>query len=162
LLDIINLESEGTNKMKVILIEDVKGIGKKGDVVNASDGHARNFLFPKKLAIEATPNNLKTLERREMALEATRIETLEQATKVKEKLEKTEITIKVKCGENGKLFGSVTNGDIGDKIKEVSKLELDKKKIVIDEPIKSIGEKQITVKLHPEVSAKMTVKIEEL
>ncbi|MCQ2554509.1 MAG: 50S ribosomal protein L9 [Clostridia bacterium] len=146
--------------MKVILLSDVKGTGKKGDTCNVSDGYAKNMLLPKGLAIEATPNNIKTLERKK-ALEAKRIEEEKaEARALKEKLEKLELKLKVKAGDNGKIFGSVTSMDIANALKTQEKIELDKKKIELKNPIKEVGKTEVTVKLYTEISAKLKVDIE--
>ncbi|HHY82229.1 MAG TPA: 50S ribosomal protein L9 [Clostridiales bacterium] len=147
--------------MKVILLQDVKGHGKKGDVVNASDGYARNYLIPNKLAIEATSKNLADLMNKKAA-ESKRKETeLEEAKKLAEKISGLEVVVKAKCGENGKLFGSVTNKEIAETLKSRHNINIDKKKIVLSEPIRSLGSFQLEVKVYPEVSAKLNVKVEE-
>lgn len=145
--------------MKVILLQDIKGVGKKDDLINAADGHARNYLIPKKLAVEATDINIKQLKAKKKNEEQKRLDELEEAKKLATQIEKLNLEIKVKCGENGKLFGSVTNKEIADEIENISKLIIDKKKISIDEPIKSVGEKKVTVKLHPDVTIKITIKV---
>ena len=148
--------------MKVILLEDIKGVGKKDQIINASDGHARNYLFPKKLALEATAANLKQLERKKKVLNDKILKDLEEAKELAKKLEQLKIAISVKIGDNGKLFGSVTNKEIADAIEEASGIKIDKKKVVLDEPIKSIGEKIVTVKVHSEVNAKVPIEIKSL
>jgi len=145
--------------MKVILLEDIKGVGKKDQIVNASDGYARNFLFPKKLALEATSGNLHQLENKKKNEEARKKEEFEKAKELEEKIEKQSITIAVKVGDNGKLFGSVTNKEISSALKEQTGLDIDKKKIVLNDTIKTIGEKQVDIKLHPKVTAKLKVNI---
>lgn len=145
--------------MKVILLQDIKGVGKKDDLINAADGHARNYLIPKKLAVEATDINIKQLNAKKKNEEQKRLDELEEAKKLGTQIEKLNLEIKVKCGENGKLFGSVTNKEIADEIENISKLIIDKKKISIDEPIKSVGDKKVTVKLHPDVTIKITIKV---
>jgi large subunit ribosomal protein L9 len=147
--------------MKVILLQDVKGQGKKGQVVNASDGYARNFLLPNKLAIEATSKNLNELKNKQIAESNRKKQELEEAKKQAEVISKLQVTIKAKCGENGKLFGSVTNKEIADTLKAQHNLNIDKKKIVLPEPIRSLGSFQMEVKVYPEVSAKLNVKVEE-
>ena len=145
--------------MKLILLEDVKSVGKKGDLINASEGYAKNFLLPKKLAVEATKSNLNDYELKQKADAKRRQEELEKAQEaaLKDKV----VTIKVKTGGNGKLFGSVTNKEVADAIVEQTKLEIDKKKVSIGDPIKMVGERTAVVKLHPKVSAEVTIKIEE-
>lgn len=147
--------------MKVILIEDVKGTGKKGDICEVSDGFARNMLFKKKLALEATPNNLKKLER-DKENERLRIEKeREEAFLLKERLEKIEVSLKVKAGDNGKIFGSVTSMDISGALKDQENIDVDKKKIDLKSPIKNIGKVSVIVKLYQEITAELKVSIEE-
>ena len=142
--------------MKVILLKDVKSLGKKGDVVNTSDGYARNFLFPKKLAEEATNNNLHILNNKKENERKQKLAELEAAQKLAGELKGKEIKITAKTGDNGKLFGAITSKDVSTKIKEIYKVEIDKKKIVM-ETIKVAGGYDIEVKLYPEVSTKMKV-----
>ncbi len=146
--------------MKVILIEDVKGTGKKGQIVNASDGYANNFLFPKKLALAATNENMNNLKQKQKAEERRKAEELAAAKEIAEQLLKHEIKISVKTGENGKLFGSVTNKEIAAAIEEQTGIVIDKKKISNDQ-IKTVGEKQVSVKLHTEVTANIKVIISQ-
>ena len=133
--------------MKVILLTDVKGMGKKGEIVNASDGHARNYLIPRKLAIPADKQNVnewtakKSSEAHKKELEK------EEAIKIKEKLEKVVLTIKTKAGENGKTFGSITSKEISENIEKEFKEKIDKKKIVVKEPIKTLGVCTIELRL---------------
>ncbi len=148
--------------MKVILLEDIKGVGKKDQIINASDGYARNFLFAKKLALEATPGNMKTLENRKKAEEAKRQEEYEEAKALALKIEANPVSVAVKIGDNGKLFGSVTNKEIGAAMKEQYNIDVDKKKIVINDAIKAVGEKIVDVKLHSKVTAKLKVNIVEM
>ena len=147
--------------MKLILLEDVKSVGKKGDLINASEGYAKNFLLPKKLAVEATKSNLNDYELKQKADAKRRQEELEKAQETAAALKDKVVTIKVKTGGNGKLFGSVTNKEVADSIVEQTKLEIDKKKVSIGDPIKMVGERTAVVKLHPKVSAEVTIKIEE-
>ena len=147
--------------MKVILLEDVKGRGKKGQVVNASDGYARNYLLPRKLAVEATDQHLNELKSKEIAESNRKKNEWAEAKKQAEALSALQVTVKAKCGENGKLFGSVTNKEIADTLKAQHHLNIDKKKIVLPEPIRSLGSFQLEVKVYPEVSAKLDVKVEE-
>ena len=147
--------------MKLILLEDVKSVGKKGDLINASEGYAKNFLLPKKLAVEATKSNLNDYELKQKADAKRRQEELERAQETAAALKDKVVTIKVKTGGNGKLFGSVTNKEVADAIVEQTKLEIDKKKVSIGDPIKRVGERTAVVKLHPKVSAEVTIKIEE-
>ena len=143
--------------MKVILLEDVKGSGKKGDVINSSDGYARNFLLPKKLAVEATQANLTVLKNQKESVEHKRAVNKDNATKLAERLEATEIKIQAKSGDNGKLFGAVTSIDIEKAIKEQAGIEVDKRKIVLDDTIKVTGNYDIVVKLFEGVSAKVKI-----
>jgi large subunit ribosomal protein L9 len=147
--------------MKVILLQDVKGHGKKGDVVNASDGYARNYLFPRKLAIEATDKNLRELRSRQAAESKRKQAELEEARKQAEALSSLEVVVKAKSGESGKLFGSITNKEIADALKKQHNIDLDRKKIVLPEPIRSLGSFQLEVKVYPEVTAKLNVKVAE-
>ncbi len=135
--------------MKLILLEDVKSVGKKGDLINASEGYAKNFLLPKKLAVEATKSNLNDYELKQKADAKRRQEELEKAQETAAALKDKVVTIKVKTGGNGKLFGSVTNKEVADAIVEQTKLEIDKKKVSIGDPIKMVGERTAVVKLHP-------------
>ncbi len=146
--------------MKVILKQDVKGLGKKEDLVNVSDGYARNFLFPKGLAAEANAANINIMNTRKEAEKTRKDRELAQARELAQKLKDMEVVIKAKSGENGKLFGSITSKDISDALKKDFKLDIDKKKIVLPEPIKSTGTIELDVKLYPEVSGKLRVRIE--
>lgn len=147
--------------MKIILLEDVKGSGVKGDVINASDGYARNYLFPRGLATEATKANLNKLKEKERAEKKRTEQAVEEAREMARKLSDITLLIKVKSGENGKLFGSVTNKEIADELEKQHKISIDRKKIVLIEPIKQLCEVELEVKLYPEVSGKLKVKVEE-
>ena len=147
--------------MKVILLADIKGVGKKDEVINSSDGYARNFLFPKKLAVEATKSNLNDFELKQKAEAKRKKEELEQAQNMAKELENKTVTVKVKTGENGKLFGSVTNKEVAEEIVKQTGMEIDKKKVSIGDPIKMVGERTAVIKLHPKVSAEITIKIVE-
>ncbi len=142
--------------MKVILLQDVKKIGKKGDVIEASDGYARNFLFPRKLAQEASASNMHILNNKIENERKQKLAELEAAQKLAGELKGKEITIEAKTGENGKLFGAITSKDVAELIKKQHKIDIDKKKIVMD-TIKLAGGYEIEVKLYPEVSTKMKV-----
>ena len=144
--------------MKMILLQDVKSVGKKGDLINASEGYAKNFLLPRKLAVEATKSNLNDYELKQKA-EAKR--KLEKAQATAKELEDKVVTIKVKTGGNGKLFGSVTNKEVAEEIVKQTKLDIDKKKVSIGDPIKMLGERTAVIKLHPKVTAEVKVKIVE-
>ncbi len=145
--------------MKIILIKDVKNVGKTGEIVNASDGYAKNFLLPRKLGLEATPENLRKLEQKKAADAKHAAEELAAAKELAEKLSKVGITVKMRAGENGKLFGSVTGKELADALKAESGIAVDKKKIVLDEPIKETGEKTIPIKIYPGVTAQVKVTI---
>lgn len=145
--------------MIVILTKDVKGTGKAGEVVKVSDGYARNMLLPKGLAREATEGNVRSLEKQKAIAEEKRQEQKAAAEKQAEKLEKMVVTVETKGGENGKLFGSITSKDIADALEKQEGISLDKKKIVMDGPIKQAGETTVTVKLFQDVSAEMKVKV---
>ncbi|NLK63851.1 MAG: 50S ribosomal protein L9 [Tissierellia bacterium] len=147
--------------MKVILLEDIKNIGKKGQVINAKDGYARNYLFPKNLAIEATEANLRNLELAKKKKEEKETEILEEAKALEEELLKKTIVIKTKTGEKGKLFGSITTKEISEILEKEHKIIIDKKKFDLDEPIKSVGEYNVKIKLHPKVNAKLKVIVTE-
>lgn len=148
--------------MKVILLADVKGSGKKGDVINSSDGYARNFLFPKNLAVEATKANLTELQNQKASVEHKRAVNHDNSEKLKERLEGQTFSISAKSGDNGKLFGAVTSMDIGKAIKEQSGIEVEKRKIVLTDAIKSLGVYEITVKLFEDVAAKVKIEIKGL
>lgn len=147
--------------MKVVLLENVKDLGKKEDVVNVSDGYARNYLFPRKLAVEATEGKLREIEDKKKAEKNRKEKELQAAHELAAKLGKLQVTIKSKAGENGKLFGSITGKDIADAIKAQHNIELDKKKIVLHDAIKALGTYQVEVKVYPEVSAKVSVNLIE-
>jgi large subunit ribosomal protein L9 len=145
--------------MKVILKQDVKGLGKVEDLVNVSDGYARNFLFPKGLAAEANATNINIMKTKKEAEKTKKDRELAHAQELAQRLKDMEIVIKTKSGENGKLFGSITSKDISDKLKKDFKVDIDKKKIVLPESIKSTGSFELDVKLYPEVIGKLRVSI---
>ena len=147
--------------MKVILLQDVKSLGKKGEIVSVSDGYARNMIIPKKLGIEATPKNLNDLKLHNKHQEKIAQEQLEDAEKLAEELKDKQVEVKIKAGENGRTFGSVSSKEISAAVKEQLHLDLDKRKMVISEPIKSLGTYEVTVKLHTKVSALLRVKVVE-
>lgn len=146
--------------MKVILLQDVKGKGKAGDVVKVNDGYARNLLFPKNLAKEATAGNLKNLETKKAEIAATAAANKAAAEADAAKIGETKVVITTKGGESGKLFGSITSKDIADGFKEQAGFEIDKKKIQLDSPIKTTGEFTVKIKLYPEVVAELKVLVE--
>ncbi|HYF82239.1 MAG TPA: 50S ribosomal protein L9 [Clostridia bacterium] len=147
--------------MKVVLLQDVKDLGKKGELVNASDGYARNFLFPRKLAVEATSGRLKEIEDKKSSEKNKKDMELKAAKELADRLSKIEISFKTKAGENGKLFGSITGKDVADAIKSQQKIVVDKKKVVLHDAIKTLGTYQVEIKVYPEVSAKVNVKVIE-
>ena len=145
--------------MKLILLEDVKGVGKKGYSVNKNDGYAINFLIPKKLAVEATNANLNDLELKKKSEAKRKKEELEEAQRLGAELNDKVVKVKVKAGENGKVFGSVTNKEIASALLEQTGIDIDKKKISFDDPIKMVGRRIVKVKLHPQVTVELTVEI---
>lgn len=145
--------------MIVILLKDLKGTGKAGDVVKVSDGYARNMLIPKGIAKEATEGNVRSLEKQK-AIAAQKVEEgRERAQELADKLSGLTVEILTKGGENGRLFGSITAKDIAEALMKQHGVELDKKKIVLDSPIKETGETQVLVKIFPEVTGKLNVKV---
>lgn len=147
--------------MKVVLLQDVKALGKKDDIVNVSDGYARNYLFPKKLAAEATAGKLSEISDKKSSMENKKKKEVENAKALAERINNIELQIKTKAGVNGKLFGSITGKDIAELIKQKHKIEIDKKKIVLDEAIKALGTQQIEIKVYPEITAKIKVTVTE-
>ncbi len=147
--------------MKVILLEDVKSLGKKGDICNVSDGYARNMLLPKKLGVEATPKNLNDLKLKKAHDAKVAAQQLQEAKDFAAKIEESEVTVGLKVGEGGKVFGSISAKEIADAAKTQLGLEIDKKKLVIDGQIKSIGNTEVKVKIHPQVTAALKVKVVE-
>lgn len=145
--------------MKVILKADVKGVGKKGELINASDGYARNFLFPRNLAVEANEGNMKTFEAQRANEAKKKAEELAAAKELANKISECEVKLSVKAGENGKLFGSITSKDISDAIKKQLNFNIDKKKIELKEAIKVAGVYNIEIKVYPEVSTKLKVNV---
>lgn len=147
--------------MKVILLQDVKTLGKKGEVVNVSDGYARNMIFPKKLGLEATPKNLNELKLQNQHADKKAQEIYEAALAFAEELKDKKIVVKMKAGEGGRTFGSVSTKEIASAAKEQLNLELDKKKMQLPEPIKSFGVTEVSIKLHPKVTGKFSVHVVE-
>lgn len=147
--------------MKVILLEDVKSLGKKGDVVNISDGYAKNFILKKKFGIEATNKNMNDLKLKNAHKEKVAKELLEEAKQFAEQLKELVVACSIKAGEGGKTFGSVSTKEIAKSLKEQHGLEIDKKKIQLPEPIKTLGTTIVPVKVHPKVTAELTVKVKE-
>jgi len=147
--------------MKVILLKDVKGLGKEGELVNAKDGYARNFLIPRKLAVEATDANLKKWEEDMAKKKKKQQEEYEKALKLKEKIENVSIEIKSKAGEGGKLFGSITSKDIVEALKKQHKIDVDKKKVDMKNNIKTLGTTTVEIKVYPEITATLKVNVVE-
>ena len=147
--------------MKVILTEDLKGTGKKGEAVEVKDGYGRNYLMPRGLAIPATESNIKRFENIVKNLKDKKGRTLNAAADIKEKLEETAFIVKKKAGADGKLFGSVTHKDVAGAIKEALGIEIDKKSIKIDEPIKTTGVHTLEVHLEQQISATVKVEVEK-
>lgn len=145
--------------MKVILVQDVKNLGRKNSLVEVSDGYARNFLIPKGLAVEATPSALNEMKIRENAEKARKENELSTARKLADKLNGTVITFATKAGDNGKLFGSITAKDIADMLEKEHKVQIDKRKIMLPDAIKSLGVYDIELKLHTGVSSTIKVKV---
>ncbi len=146
--------------MKVILLQDVKSVGKKGEVVNASDGYARNFLFPKKLAQEANDVNMHILNKKNEADRKKKLAEIEEAQKVANELKDKEVIIYAKSGDNGRLFGARTTKDISQEMEKQLNITIDKKKIIVN-TIKTMGLYDVEVKLYPEISTKIKVIIKE-
>ena len=146
--------------MKVVLLQDVKDIGKKDQVVNVSDGYARNFLLPRKLAKEATTAAMNDVKAKESAKAHHKREEVKAANELKAKLDGKEVTIKAKAGKEGKLFGAVTSKDVSAALKAQHKMDIDKKKIVMKD-IKTFSRVDVEIKIYPEIQAKITVIVEE-
>lgn len=147
--------------MKVILLQDVKSLGKKGEIVNVSDGYARNMLLPKKLGVEANAKNLNDLKLQKKHEEKVAQENLEAAQKLAVDIEKLQVEVKIKTGEGGRIFGSVSTKEVAAAVKEQFGLELDKKKMQLSDGIKSLGIHEVPIKLHPKVTASLKVKVSE-
>ena len=148
--------------MKVILLQDVNKVGKKGEMVEAADAYARNVLIRRKLAVEATGQAINDLKLKKANDEKVAEENLEKAKELKEKLDKSSVTIRVKTGEGDRLFGSISGKEIAEAAKEQLGIELDRRKIGVENPIKTIGTMDVLVKLHTKVKAQLTVKVEKL
>lgn len=146
--------------MEIILTQDVKSLGKKGEIVKVNDGYARNFILPKKLGMEATKQNLYELNMQKAAEEKRQKEVLEEAKNFAKKLEELTVKVSIKAGEGGKTFGSVSTKEIAEAAKKQFNLDLDKKKLQLSDPIKNAGSYTVPVKLHPQVTAEMKVKVE--
>lgn len=147
--------------MKVILIEDVKSLGKKGQLVDVNDGYARNFILAKKLGLEATPKNLNDLKLKKANDEKVAKEIYEEAKAFGERLKEMEVNVTIKTGEGGKIFGSVSSKEIAEAAKVQLGIELDKKKMVLPSPIKVLGTTMVPIKLHPKVTSELKVNVRE-
>lgn len=145
--------------MKVILKADIKGVGKKDQVINASDGYARNFLFPKNLAVEANKENMSKLKAKQDSNAFKKSQEKEEAKKIAEKLSKIQLKIPVKAGENGKIFGGVSAKEIAELLKENYKTEIDKKKIELKETIKTLGARTIQIKLYEGITGNLKIDV---
>jgi len=147
--------------MEIVLLQDVKALGKKGQIVKVSDGYARNFILPKNLGVEATAKNLNDLKLQKANAAKVAAQELAAAKELAEKLEKMSVSLKMKAGEGGRAFGSISGKEIAAAVSEQLGLEIDKKKLVLPEPLKTFGVHEVPVKLHREVTAKLAVKVTE-
>ena len=147
--------------MDIVLLEDVKSLGKKGQLVKVNDGYARNFILPKKLGVEATAKNLNDLKLQKANAEKIAAKQLAEAKALAEKLEGLSVTISMKAGEGGRAFGSVSGKEISKAITEQLELEIDKKKFQLQDPIKTFGTHEVPIRLHKDVTAKLAVKVVE-
>lgn len=147
--------------MKIILLQDEKKLGKKGDIIEASEGYARNYILPKKIGVEATSKNMNDLKLQKANEEKKAQEQLEAAQKLAAELAEKQVVVKIKAGEGGKAFGSVSTKEIAAAFKEQHGIEIDKKKIVLAEALKNFGSYEVAIKLHPKVTGKTTVKVTE-
>ena len=148
--------------MKVILLEDVKALGKKGDMVEVNNGYARNFILPKKLGVEAAGKNINDLKLQKAHQDKVAAEQLAAAQALAAELSEKSVEVKMKVGEGGKTFGAISTKEIAAAAKEQLDMELDKKKISVDEPIRSLGVHNVKIKLHPKVTATLKVKVSEM
>ena len=147
--------------MEVVLLEDVKALGKKGQIVKVNDGYARNFILPKKLGIEATPKNLNDLKLQKANADKIAAEQLQAAKDLAAQLAEKSVTLSIKAGEGGKAFGSVSSKEIAKAINDQLGLEIDKKKLILPEPLKTFGTHEVPIKLHKDVTGKLAVKVVE-
>ncbi len=145
--------------MKVILLEDVKAQGKKGDIINVSDGYAKNMLFPKKLAVEANTKNMNDLKLQKKHEDKVAAENLAEAQALAEEIKDKKVTVSIKAGEGGRIFGSVSTKEISAAAEKQLGLKLDKKKMVLPEPIKALGTYEVPIKLHPQVTGTLRVHV---
>ena len=146
--------------MKVILLADIKNVGKKDEILNANDGYARNYLFPKKLAVEATPDNLKMLKDKKDSEAHKKELDKQKAKEMAEKINKIELNLKVKAGENGKIFGGITAKEISEELKKQNNIDVDKKKVLLSETIKTLGRFSVDIKLYEGIVAKLALTIQ--
>ena len=147
--------------MKIILLQNVKSLGKKDEIVNVNDGYARNYILPKKLGLEATGKNLNDLKLKQANEEKVAMEKLEEAKELGKKLESSKVSLSIKTGEGGRTFGSISSKEIAAAIKEQLNIDIDKKKIILEEPIKAVGTHVAGIKLHKDVTAKLSVVVSE-
>ena len=147
--------------MKIILLQDEKKLGKKGDIIEASDGYARNYILPKKIGVEATPKNMNDLKLQKANDARMAQEQLDAAKELAQVLSEKQVVVKIKAGEGGRAFGSVSTKEIASALKEQHDLEIDKKKIQLPEALKNFGSYEVSIKLHPQVTGKLTVKVVE-
>lgn len=147
--------------MKIILLQDEKKLGKKGEIIEASEGYARNYILPKKIGVEATPKNMNDLKLQRANEEKKAQQLLDAAKEMAQVLETKQVVVKMKAGEGGRAFGSVSSKEIVTAFKEQHNIELDKKKIVLADSLKNFGSYEVAVKLHPQVTGKFTVKVTE-
>lgn len=147
--------------MKVILLDNIKGVGKKDEVINASDGYARNFLFQRKLAVEANAENMSKLKNKQDSVQHKKNVEKEKAEDIAKKLKDITVNIKVKAGDNGRIFGGVTSKEISENLKQQFKIDIDKKKIVLNETIKNIGVFNVSVKLFEGIVGNLKINVNE-
>jgi len=148
--------------MKVVMLKDVRNIGKRDEILNVSDGYARNFLFPQKLAAEATPGMLREIERKRAAQDAREAERLAEARATAERLKGGVISLAIKCGDKGRLYGSVTSAEVSEALEKQHGVALDKRKIDLGDPIREVGDREITLRLYTGVNTTMILRVEPL
>lgn len=148
--------------MEIVLLQDVKALGKKGQIVNVNDGYARNFILPKKLGVEATPRNLNDMKLQKANEEKRLQDILDEAKAFAKSLEDKVVEVKIKAGEGGRTFGSISTKEITTAAKQQLNVDIDKKKMVLAEPIKNIGTYQVPVKIHPKVTGELKVKVTQI
>jgi large subunit ribosomal protein L9 len=153
-------KGEAVQVMKVVLLKDVKAQGKAGEIINVSDGYAVNYLFKNKLAVEATAGKIAEVGQKKASAAHHKEEERQKFLELSRSLEKTALKIRIKCGENGKVFGSVQSANIADELKRQYGLEIDRRKILLSEPLKTVGSHRVSVHLYPDITAKMTIEIE--